>query len=165
MPATVSEARELIITKPQPQVDDHTPEAEPTPQSPSEALSEKRAFTVKELGGPRKRKVTPVQPHEQDMMKLDDDDDKEQETKEEKKRRKKLRKEKKAREAQLRAANETPFDYGAAESVLNAQPESSTQPNPKQKRRAFNPYAKALEAPSGVRKQKREIAGKSHTFR
>jgi exosome complex exonuclease RRP6 len=38
---------------------------------------------------------------------------------------------------------------------------ASAQP----KKKPFNPYAKALEAPSGARKQKRNDAGKSLTFR
>lgn len=174
MPATVAEAREQIVTKPQ--IVDPAPNTAPAPvsqddtasQSSSDAQEENKAFTVKELGGPRKRKVTPVAP-EQDVMRLDVSDE-EEGSKEERKRYKKARKEKKARakEAKLQAASEAPFDYGAADSVLNSQNTSTAPSDSKHKhkhKKAYDPYAKLLEAPSGARKQKREIAGKSHTFR
>lgn len=81
------------------------------------------------------------------------------------KKQKKLRKEKKKAQkaAKSEAADFVPFDYGAADSVLNAP--SASAPGAKAPKRTFNPYAKALEAPSGVRKQKKEIPGKSLTFR
>ncbi|PGH02941.1 exosome complex exonuclease RRP6 [Blastomyces parvus] len=67
--------------------------------------------------------------------------------------------------------NFTPFDYGNAESVLHANPtengnrgNGSYRGKQKQKRQ-FNPYAKAMDAPQGMRKSKKEIEGKSFTFR
>ncbi|KLJ08529.1 hypothetical protein EMPG_16072 [Blastomyces silverae] len=67
--------------------------------------------------------------------------------------------------------NFTPFDYSNAESILHAKPtENGKHGNGsyrgKQKqRRQFNPYAKAMDAPQGMRKSKKEIEGKSFTFR
>ncbi|OJD18535.1 hypothetical protein AJ78_01451 [Emergomyces pasteurianus Ep9510] len=68
--------------------------------------------------------------------------------------------------------NFTPFDYSNAESVLHAKPaDNNNNPggsyrgaNQKQKR-PFNPYAKAMDAQQGMRKSKKEIEGKSFTFR
>ncbi|EQL33065.1 hypothetical protein BDFG_04812 [Blastomyces dermatitidis ATCC 26199] len=67
--------------------------------------------------------------------------------------------------------NFTPFDYSNAESILHAKPtENGNHGNGayrgKQKqKRQFNPYAKAMDAPQGARKSKKEIEGKSFTFR
>ncbi|KKZ65401.1 hypothetical protein EMCG_08781 [[Emmonsia] crescens] len=67
--------------------------------------------------------------------------------------------------------NFTPFDYSNAESVLHAKSTDNNnnaggryRGNQKQKRQ-FNPYAKAMDAPQGMRKSKKEIEGKSFTFR
>ncbi|OAX78947.1 hypothetical protein ACJ72_06738 [Emergomyces africanus] len=69
--------------------------------------------------------------------------------------------------------NFKPFDYSNAESVLHAKPADNNnnnaggpyrRGNQKQKRQ-FNPYAKAMDAPQGMRKSKKEIEGKSFTFR
>ncbi|EDN08962.1 exosome complex exonuclease RRP6 [Histoplasma capsulatum] len=67
--------------------------------------------------------------------------------------------------------NFTPFDYSNAESVLHANTaeiwnntNGSFRGNQKPKRQ-FNPYAKAMDAPQGMRKSKNEIEGKSFTFR
>ncbi|EER44286.1 conserved hypothetical protein [Histoplasma capsulatum H143] len=67
--------------------------------------------------------------------------------------------------------NFTPFDYSNAESVLHANTAENWnntngpyRGNQKPKRQ-FNPYAKAMDAPQGMRKSKNEIEGKSFTFR
>ncbi|OJD26568.1 hypothetical protein ACJ73_02058 [Blastomyces percursus] len=67
--------------------------------------------------------------------------------------------------------NFTPFDYSNAESILHAKPahngnhgNGAYRGKQKQKRQ-FNPYAKAMDAPPGMRKSKKEIEGKSFTFR
>ncbi|KAE8380011.1 ribonuclease H-like domain-containing protein [Aspergillus bertholletiae] len=159
MPRTVSEARDKLAgpaaAKP--------PTAKPTP-APVETPEEKeenKVFTVKGLGGPRKRKSeeapSPDADDSSDIIHLG-----------EKPSKKQRRKEKKNKSAsQTPQPEETkeeaePFDYEAAASVLHARP---AQTATLQRKRPFNPYAKALEAPSGLRKQKRETPGKSFTFR
>ncbi|OQE28794.1 hypothetical protein PENSTE_c003G05010 [Penicillium steckii] len=162
MPSTVSEVSEELGTAAPKQ----TPAApQPAPAPAPQAEDEKKIFTVKELGGPRKRKVTPVEASEQDVLTVDGFDDTSNDNSSAEKKQKKLRKEKKKAQkaAKSEAADFVPFDYGAADSVLNAP--SASAPGAKAPKRTFNPYAKALEAPSGVRKQKKEIPGKSLTFR
>lgn len=56
---------------------------------------------------------------------------------------------------------EQPFDYAGAPSVLHAKhdtPRKGQVP-------AFNPYAKSLEAPKGLPRKKKELAGTSMTFK
>ena len=159
MPSTVSQAREKLGAAPSQPAP--VPQAAPAPAPAPEAEDEtKKIFTVKELGGPRKRKVTPVEPaDEEPLIPLTELDPTEKEHK-------KSRKEKKAKKATQSGSNSeadsTPFDYGTADSVLNA-PKARSKVAPPRKH--FNPYAKALDAPSGVRKQKKETPGKSVTFR
>lgn len=165
MPSTVSETRSNLgtaATHPAP-----TPETAPAPAPAPQAEEDtKKVFTVKELGGPRKRKAAPSEAPDQDQSTSDALGDTSSEPVLTKEQRKKLRKEKKAKKAALSAsqsgADNTPFDYGAADSVLHAPSAQATSVQPK---KPFNPYAKALDAPSGVRKQKRETGGKSLTFR
>lgn len=162
MPSTVSEAKANLGTGP----------TQPTPvpeAAPAAALAQKakddtkKVFTVKELGGPRKRKSAAMETPEEGPS----NDETSNEPVLSKEERKRLRAEKKARKAADKSgsqseADNTPFDYGAADSVLHAPAAQATSVQPK---RPFNPYAKALDAPSGVRKQKRETGGKSLTFR
>ncbi|KAL4884657.1 ribonuclease H-like domain-containing protein [Aspergillus karnatakaensis] len=180
MSRTVSEARE----KPAPQP--VKPTATPTPKEEEEEKPENRIFTIKDLGGPRKRKSGQlVEPesvstseqetkadHELDEISLD------VESPPNKKQRRKERREQKRKEKEAKGQNRplggeeaqeaeeedttTPFNYDNADSVLNANPHATPRLPSK---KPFNPYAKALQAPSGVRKEKKEIAGKSHTFR
>ena len=132
-------------------------------------------FVIRELGRKKKRKASsepeeaipeaadapmqdeePPSPHQEQLR---------PETKAERKAR---RREKKARKLEAKAKareeakEEAPFDYSTAPSVLNAKPakvdKAATKP-------AFNPYAKLMNAPKGMRKAKKEIAGKSHTFK
>ncbi|KAJ5601831.1 hypothetical protein N7510_011365 [Penicillium lagena] len=157
MPSTVSQAREKLSTTAKP----------PPPTIPAPAPEEPKIFTVKELGGPRKRKAAPAEPTEQAASTPDEllvESGNEPESTE--KRRKKSHKDKKSKKSAQTDSQpeneEIPFDYGAAESVFNAAP--AQLPSRRQKKH-FNPYAKAMDAPSGARKQNREIQGKSHTFR
>lgn len=60
------------------------------------------------------------------------------------------------------------FDYASAESLIHRQEnnkhdQSSNKGKPKERR--FNPYDKLLDAPSGVKKVRKETPGRSHTFR
>ncbi|KAJ5924440.1 hypothetical protein N7466_008627 [Penicillium verhagenii] len=162
MPSTVAEARAKFVDVQVAPVS--SPKVEASPAATPPAPEEKKVFTVKELGGPRKRKVTPVEKPEKDVLTLDGIDDFSGDEESAAKERKKARKERKAQKAAQAQAESTPFDYGAADSVLNAP--SSHAPGMQSKyKKAHNPYAKALEAPSGVRHTKRDIAGKSITFR
>ncbi|KAJ5174683.1 uncharacterized protein N7482_000560 [Penicillium canariense] len=162
MPTTVSQAREKLGVSANTETTS-APKAAPVPAS---APEEPKYFTVKDLGGPRKRKVAAAVTPDQEVSTPDSLVESINEPDSTEKQRKKSRKEKKAKKATQSGsqseADSTPFDYGAAESILNVPVASAMRPQPK---RTFNPYAKALEAPSGARKQKRDDAGKSMTFR
>ncbi|KAF7719705.1 Uncharacterized protein PECH_008891 [Penicillium ucsense] len=164
MPKTVSEAREKLgvsaktqtTTAPKP-----VPAAPPAPEAP-------KYFTVKDLGGPRKRKAAVVESPKDEQPTLEVLDEPEHDTelsaKERKRQRKEKNKAKKAAQvAAQAAADSTPFDYTNAESILHKTP--AAEPKAHSRKKPFNPYAKALEAPSGARKQKRDDSGKSMTFR
>ncbi|KAJ5155987.1 hypothetical protein N7492_008790 [Penicillium capsulatum] len=165
MPATVSQAREKLGTAPA-QQPAPTPQAAPVPApTPDVQEDSKKIFTVKELGGPRKRKSASIEASEQQPSapeELDEINIEADSTKQRKKTRKDKRAQKAKQSDSQSEAGSAPFDYGAADSVLNAPAASDLSVKPK---KAFNPYAKALDAPSGVRKQKRDIPGKSLTFR
>ncbi|KAF7592032.1 exosome nuclease subunit [Aspergillus hancockii] len=159
MPRTVSEACNKLA--------DSTTAKPPPPKpatAPTEAPKnedENKVFTVKGLGGPRKRKSEQAHsPEADDADSLIDIGEKPS-----KKQRRKEKKNKSASQTpqpEESKEEDEPFNYDTAVSVLHAQPvQTATRPS----KRPFNPYAKALEAPSGVRKQKRETPGKSLTFR
>lgn len=57
---------------------------------------------------------------------------------------------------------EEAFDYGSAPSILHAARDTHDRAGSK---KAFDPYTKSLDAPKGMRKSKKEIAGKSFTFK
>ncbi|KAL1620213.1 exosome nuclease subunit [Neofusicoccum ribis] len=62
---------------------------------------------------------------------------------------------------------EEPFDYASAPSMLNAtagQPEKKNKRD-KKKKKEFNPYARAADAPKGLGRVQKERAGKSATFK
>lgn len=61
-------------------------------------------------------------------------------------------------------ADEEPFDYSKAESVLHGKRKSGEQEGPKTKR-PFDPYTKSADAPKGMRRVQTEKAGKSYTFK
>lgn len=164
MPTTVSQAREKFGV---------TANAQPSPASkvapaPAPVPEEPKYFTVKDLGGPRKRKAAPVDTPDEEASSPDILAGPSDESEMTAKQRKKLRKEKKkakkaAQSASQSEADSTPFDYTTADSILHVAPTAA--PSVQQRKKPFNPYAKALEAPSGARKQKRNDAGKSLTFR
>ncbi|KKK22614.1 hypothetical protein P175DRAFT_0466354 [Aspergillus ochraceoroseus IBT 24754] len=173
LPKTVSEAREKLAVQQQP------PKPTPTP-TPAPEEEGKKIFTVKELGGPRKRKATQKQEEEEeaaaaakeleaqspspelDEVPIEYVDDSTIPSKKQRRKDKKNKDKAAQQTAKAEQDTTTPFNYDAADSVLNASP---AQTSGLPKKRPFNPYAKALEAPSGVRKQKREVPGKSFTFR
>lgn len=164
MPTTVSQTREKLGV---------TENAQPSPAPkaapvPAPVPEEPKYFTVKDLGAPRKRKVAPVDTPDEDVSTPDILAGPSDESEMTAKQRKKLRKEKKkakkaAQSASQSEADSTPFDYNTADSILKAAPTAA--PSAQQRKKPFNPYAKALDAPSGARTQKRNDAGKSMTFR
>ncbi|GAD93271.1 exosome component 3'-5' exonuclease [Paecilomyces variotii No. 5] len=166
MPMTISEAREKLGTSSAQSV------SQPKPQVPAAAtdLKEKEdeIFTVKDKGGPRKRKAAAPETTDSGLSSgLDNDIDvsppaDEQQAK--KKRSKGSKNKSNTEEPRDHEQDEIPFDYSAASSVLHANPsQPDSRLNAKSKR--FDPYAKALEGPRGARKMKQETTGKTFTFR
>ncbi|RJE21308.1 exosome complex exonuclease Rrp6 [Aspergillus sclerotialis] len=165
MPKTVSEAREKLgisgASKPIP----HPAQAPaPAPENTNEI------FSVKELGGPRKRKPAATDIGDQlPPEEVEDNADTvplEPAEKLSKNQRRKLNKKNKSASQTTSGENtrdSTPFNYDTAESVFHAQP--SQPAGGALLHQPFNPYAKALDAPSGVRKGKKGSSGKGFTFR
>lgn len=169
MPKTVAEARDKLgesaPSKPAP-----APKA-PTPPPAEEEKDSKKVFSVKELGGPRKRKSAPSDSDERAAPAEEDDGQEdiislEPTQKESKQQRRKRNKKNKSGEQNKQNTEDTstPFNYDAAESVLHAQPAQAPGGGAAPKK-PFNPYTKALDAPSGVKKGKKGQSGKSFTFR
>ena len=166
MPKTVSEARDKLgsseASKPTP------PKAQDPAPAPAPEDTNK-IFSVKELGGPRKRKVAPTdtgdQPPSEEVHDPNADTISIEPTEKlSKSQRRKLKKSKSASQTPTGENSEdsTPFNYDNADSVLHAKPSQPAGSAPKQ---PFNPYAKAMEAPSGARKGKKPSSGKQFTFR
>ena len=146
-------------------------------------------FVIKELGGLRKRKAielkdtpessipnTPIDvpeaaDHSIGVMEISPPDEADQADlraarKVQKKLERAQRKQEKAQARQNGKGNanevEEPFDYANAPSVLHAKPNKNDRGDA---RSSFDPYSKSLNAPKGMRKSKKEIAGKSFTFK
>lgn len=179
MPRTVTEVRDKLTTQPP------KPTAPQPPPKKGEEEDKNKVFTVKELGGPRKRKATQpeaetkaeaeskpqppqVPEHELDEIPIDVDSDsqptRKQRRNEEKREKKKKNKDKKKNKSQAQAAEDstTPFNYETAESVLHANPQSTSGPS---KGKPFDPIKGALNTSTGAPKQKKEMPGRSVTFR
>lgn len=170
MPKTVSEARDrLVESKPAKQA---PPPRKPPSTPPAEGeKGGNKIFSVEELGGPRKRKAATAEADghappedegegEGDIVSLGPSE------KESKRQRRKKNKKNKSAEQSERSAEDTttPFNYDTAESVLHPQTAQVSEGGVPSKR-PFNPYTKALDAPSGVRKSKKGPSGKAFTFR
>ncbi|MCJ1388960.1 Exosome component 10 [Xylographa bjoerkii] len=152
-------------------------------------LAQDNVFVIKELGGHRKRKVTELKDtpessfpdtslevpeavdHDDDEMEISPTNAPEQaDSPAARKAQKKLdraqRKQEKAQARQNGNGNgdeaEEPFDYANAPSVLHAKPNKNDRGDA---RSSFDPYSKSLNAPKGMRKSKKEIPGKSFTFK
>lgn len=135
-------------------------------------------FIVKQLGGSGKRKAVHLENASEPVSTEEDDkvlrashieakveqhqsvDAKPCRTKEEKQQRKLERKRQKAiGSAEKEGSKEVePFDYASAPSVLHA------KHNVNGRTEGVNPYTKASDAPKGMRKLQKEVAGKSFTF-
>jgi exosome complex exonuclease RRP6 len=143
-------------------------------------------FTIREIAGARKRARTgqedyseqvpmqipglpPIPPYSEgngtaDELKLETSS-----TKLTRAERKALKRARKAQEASNTAGiagdetqPEEAFDYTKAPSVLHAKPSQKDRASQK---KPFDPYSKSLNAPKGMRKLDKEIAGKSYTFK
>ena len=177
MPVTVSEVRQMV--------QETTPvvtSVEPSPMTtPSTNKADKRSdiFTVKEVAPRHKRKaIEAVEDSDETSSSSGSGESEsssssssEEESEEEIQRQpptKRSRKEKKPQNKPRKEEEDTiPFDYNTASSVLHSEDmaaASATANLPNQKK-YFNPYAKSLNAPSGVRKQKKETSGRTFTFR
>ena len=183
MPKAVSEIK-TTAKPPSPK-----PAAAAAAPAPTPTEDPNQPFTVKELGGPRKRKAVSepeAEPEsepepqgklapaeEAEHLLLDPADDNEESSAKEqanrktlkKQRRQEKKKNKTVKQEQDEAGESTPFNYEAAESVLNAPATGPQQQMASSHKRPFNPYAKAMDTTTGARKGKREVSGKTFTFR
>ena len=144
------------------------------PESPAEPVEEPGdVFILKELGKKRKRQAGT----EVDGMAANSDEvaipDEEAQRAAEKAERKKARKEaKRAAKAGLApdlghahdVAEEEPFHYASAPSILNP-PRPSREQMKEQRKKQINPYGKSLDAPKGLPRAQKERAGRSMTYK
>ena len=159
-----------------------------SPCTKDRKLEEKNVFVIKEIGGSRKRKATELQNviepevRRNPMLEAAEDNggvdggetskdsvsqatQKRAEQKAAHKAQKKLDKEQRKREKaeQTSGTNvEEVFDYANAPSVLRAKLEKNDRGGGVG---AIDPYAKSLDAPKGMRNSKKEIPGKSITYK
>ncbi|CRG85262.1 exosome complex exonuclease RRP6 [Talaromyces islandicus] len=169
MPATISEVQEKLVPE--------QPSQPSAAQRPSAKPDTSEIFTVKQAAPRQKRKMS-EQPEVSDSTSSSGDSSSsssssssesssDSESSEDEKPAKKQRKtnKKKKSNAQQRAEEETtPFDYSSAPTVLHAKNTALESAGPQKHKKPFNPYAKSLNAPSGMRKTKKEISGRTFTF-
>lgn len=158
------------------------------PSNDMEPEAGEEVFTLKEQGGVRKRKHRDIEPQvrsqstemivplmiEADSILLDPDQTQE-DVKNEMRRRRDQDKRRKGERKAAKAAKRNglrgdddagrAFDYANAPSVLNAKHELSESKQGKNRTPVINPYAKSMDAPKGLPKKKKDIQGKSVTFR
>ena len=160
MPSIVAEVRPAKKTSP-------PPPPQPKLKAPARTTS---IFTVKQASSTANKRKMPEEEEEvtaggDKVAKehVDLTDEAAALKREQKRARKKAKREKREQQQQeneKKKDEEAPFDYSRAESMLNASgPEPSTEVRP------FNPYAKAMDAPKGLRKNKVELGSKTFTFR
>ncbi|KAK4540891.1 hypothetical protein LTR36_008833 [Oleoguttula mirabilis] len=144
----------------------------PTPASAEDQEVEDDVFVLKQMGKKRKR-TEPLDgmAAQSDEVAIPDD---ETEQMREKAERKKAKKEAK-RAAKAAGSNgtvgaedveadEQPFDYASAPSVLNPPRESKEEMKARRKKEV-NPYAKSMDAPKGMPRTQKERAGRSMTYK
>ncbi|KAK2763800.1 Exosome component 10 [Arachnomyces sp. PD_36] len=150
----------------------------PPPEGPPRAEDVEKlpeVFTIKEQGGRQKRKPqTPAQsaaPSSQSLDGAADIDMAEDQasvlslSQPSKKARKLAKKEASGSSSAGGSRSDTaPFDYSTADSVLHAKPDRGGAAAAGHKK-PFDPYSKSLNAPQGMRKSKKDIPGKTFTFR
>lgn len=156
-------------------------------------LQNQDVFIVKDAGGPKKRKASTIdeppeavsptikvngdqEGHEETEISFDATSEEQSarskaERKAERKARKKAEKQRRKLDEQQRSnghrngrieVEEEPFDYENAPSVLHAKEGDNAVAK---SRMAFDPYSKSLNAPKGMRRAQKEMAGKSFTFK
>ena len=155
---------------------------------------EEEVFIVRQVGGARKRKAADIENHpeppepilaselesvavngdrmqvEQQELYLDEVDEdqtalEKAERKADRRAQKKLEKKRRKLEAQKPSGmeGEAAFDYANAPSVLHADKDvNHRRPGAKD---AFDPYTKSLDSPKGLGRSRREVPGKSFTFK
>ena len=141
-------------------------------------------FTIREAGGSRKRKSSrhspspPPQPttNDEDPIPLDPESASpkpldRKAAKRARRRQEKAERRRSDKQAAREGANEEePFDYSTAPSVLNPKVEKERGKGKGKKgakeggQSVFDPYAKSMDAPKGMRRMRKEIMGKSQTF-
>jgi exosome complex exonuclease RRP6 len=150
------------------------PTSPPEPAPTNE--EDNSVFVLKEMGRKRKR-TDDMNTSQGDGMVAQSDEvvveDDQAEHQREKQARRKAKKEAKRAakraasgaevDANDEAAEEGPFDYNAAPSILNP-PRESREEMRERKKREVNPYAKALDTPKGLPRSQKERAGKSMTY-
>lgn len=166
MPATIAEVQETLVQ-------DKVPE----PSQPTAKPDTNEIFTVKQVAPRRKRKMS-EQADASDSMSSNgessssssssdestSDSDSSEDEKPAKKQRKTNKKNKSGAVPKQADEESTPFDYSTAPSVLHAKRTAAESGGPRKQKKLFNPYEKALDAPTGMRKTKKEISGRSFTF-
>ncbi|KAI8939344.1 hypothetical protein NX059_003133 [Plenodomus lindquistii] len=163
----------------------HTPQVEQpkpifVPKEDRPAEDERTdMFVVKQLGG-RKRKrgdapedaasAPALDPMTNDEIMLDQHDEDSEDTirKRDKAARKAAKKAKKKEAAAAAATNhdEPAFDYATAPSVLHAEDKDGKdkKKDKKKKKKGFNAFSGMTDAPKGLPRAQKEIAGRSRTF-
>ncbi|KAK2808339.1 hypothetical protein FQN50_004724 [Emmonsiellopsis sp. PD_5] len=155
------------------------PSPTPKPQEPAPKPSPaNEVFTVKQFGAPKKRKISPTEAVAEeetastiplsDPLTMTDSTSGHSDNKAQSRRQKKKKQKTGSGLGQNNdASSPAPFDYSTAESVLHAKPTdpNAAYPPGRRQKRQFDPYAKAMDAPKGMRKAQKEIEGKSYTFR
>ena len=155
-------------------------------------IEEDEIFTIREAGGSRKRKASRHSPSpsrsspplpestsndNEDSIPFDPDTHSTPSriSRKAAKRARKKR-EKEARQDAATAVDgekEAPFDYAAAPSVLNPKVGKAERERGKGRDKnkvkkggvdGFDPYSKSMDAPKGMRRARKEVAGKSQTF-
>ncbi|KXL43744.1 MAG: hypothetical protein FE78DRAFT_81504 [Acidomyces sp. 'richmondensis'] len=151
----------------------------PTPYQDQQAEAQEDIFILKQLGKKRKQPVSPQTLQMDNMAAQSDEvelagDEHFQQKVESKRLRKAARRAKKAAEAATGkgldatqrnpAAEEEPFDYASAPSILQP-PKESKEETKARKKKEVNPYAKALDAPKGLPRVQRERPGRTMTYK
>ncbi|KAH8697060.1 putative exosome complex exonuclease Rrp6 [Talaromyces proteolyticus] len=167
MPVTISEVQEKLGDAPS------TATSNPSSAAPSLSKANKNEiFTVKEVAPRRKRKISEEpepalsestsssgesnSSYEDSSLDSDPSDVEHQPAKKSRKTAKQA-----TTNSQKKEDNSTPFDYSTAPSVLHSKNITTDSTSTK---KPFNPYQKALNAPRGMRKTKKEISGRTFTF-
>ncbi|KAF3490972.1 exosome component 3'-5' exonuclease [Arthroderma uncinatum] len=164
--------------------DDDDMENEEEEEARPKTVKSNEIFTVKQFGVPQKRQggaqlrsdddeTAPADPGRGFDMAASEIllDDTSADRKQKKGRRQKQKQRSSLGKRRREDGNEEdamPFDYANAESLIHAKADDGQDQGKqggKGKGRRFDPYVKLSNAPSGVKKVRKETAGRSHTFR